>query len=130
MPILIRSIGPPADLGVPVVDHWRQTETGFAIAANPMGIERLPFKSGSPTVVMPGYDLRGPDEGGHESPGNLGAFATACPFPPGTLPTLWGAEARFHKGYLAHFPGYDEISAMRGLSMKTAMSSSWPAPMT
>jgi propionyl-CoA synthetase len=96
-------------LGVPVVDHWWQTETGFAIAANPMGIERLPFKSGSPTVVMPGYDLRVLDEGGHEvPPGNLGAIAIRLPLPPGTLPTLWGAEARFHKGYLAHFPGYYE----------------------
>jgi propionyl-CoA synthetase len=96
-------------LGVPVVDHWWQTETGFAIAANPLGIEALPFKSGSPTVPMPGYDLRVLDEGGHEvPPGTLGAIAIRLPLPPGTLPTLWGATGRFHKGYLAHFPGFYE----------------------
>jgi propionyl-CoA synthetase len=96
-------------LGVPVVDHWWQTETGYAIAANPMGIEPLPFKTGSATVAMPGYDIRVLDEGGHEvAPGTLGAIAIRLPLPPGTLPTLWGAEDRFHKGYLAHFPGFYE----------------------
>ncbi len=96
-------------LGVPVVDHWWQTETGYAIAANPLGIEALPFKSGSPTVPMPGYDLRVLDEGGHPvPPGTLGAMAIRLPLPPGTLPTLWGAEDRFHKGYLSHFPGFYE----------------------
>ena len=96
-------------LGVPVVDHWWQTETGYAIAANPLGIEALPFKSGSPTVPMPGYDLQVLDEGGHPvPPGTLGAMAIRLPLPPGTLPTLWGAEDRFHKGYLSHFPGFYE----------------------
>ncbi|QDL94161.1 propionyl-CoA synthetase (plasmid) [Paroceanicella profunda] len=96
-------------LGVPVIDHWWQTETGWAIAANPMGIEALPVKLGSPTVAMPGYDIRILDEGGHEVPrGTLGAVAVKLPLPPGTLSTLWNAEERFVKSYLSHFPGYYE----------------------
>ncbi|MDF2141508.1 propionyl-CoA synthetase [Paenirhodobacter sp. CAU 1674] len=96
-------------LGVPVVDHWWQTETGWAIAANPIGIEELPTKIGSPTVPMPGYDVQVLDEGGHPvEPGTLGAIAIKLPLPPGTLPTLWNAEARFKKSYLEHFPGYYE----------------------
>ncbi|MBE2275248.1 MAG: propionyl-CoA synthetase [Rhodobacteraceae bacterium] len=96
-------------LKVPVVDHWWQTETGWAIAANPMGIERLPVKLGSPSVPMPGYDVQVLDEGGHPvSPGTLGAIAVRLPLPPGTLPTLWNAEDRFRKSYLGHFPGYYE----------------------
>ncbi|MEZ5686620.1 MAG: propionyl-CoA synthetase [Paracoccaceae bacterium] len=96
-------------LGVPVVDHWWQTETGWAIAANPIGIEVLPTKIGSPTVPMPGYDVQVLDEGGHPvKAGELGAIAIKLPLPPGTLPTLWNAEARFKKSYLEHFPGYYE----------------------
>jgi propionyl-CoA synthetase len=96
-------------LGVPVVDHWWQTETGWAIAANPIGIEELPTKIGSPTVPMPGYDVQVLDEGGHPvEPGTLGAIAIKLPLPPGTLPTLGNAEARFKKSYLEHFPGYYE----------------------
>jgi propionyl-CoA synthetase len=96
-------------LKVPVIDHWWQTETGWAIAANPMGIEPLPVKIGSPSVAMPGYDVQVLDEGGHPvSPGTLGAIAVKLPLPPGTLPTLWNAEARFRKSYLDHFPGYYE----------------------
>ncbi|WP_353474850.1 propionate-CoA ligase PrpE [Salipiger sp. H15] len=96
-------------LGVPVIDHWWQTETGFAIAANPLGIEELPVKLGSPSVPMPGYDVRILDEGGHEvKDGELGAIAIKLPLPPGTLPTLWNAEDRFRKAYLTHFPGYYE----------------------
>ncbi len=96
-------------LGVPVIDHWWQTETGWAIAANPMGIEPLPVKLGSPSVAMPGYDVRILDEGGHPmKPGELGAIAVKLPLPPGTLPTLWNAEDRFRKSYLNHFPGYYE----------------------
>lgn len=96
-------------LGVPVIDHWWQTETGYAIAANPVGIEALPVKIGSPTLAMPGYDVRILDEGGHEVPlGTLGAIAVKLPLPPGTLPTLWNADARFRKSYLDHFPGYYE----------------------
>ncbi len=95
--------------GKPVYDHWWQTETGWTIAGNPVGIEPLPVKLGSPTVPMPGYDIRILDEGGHELPkGELGAIAVKLPLPPGTLPTLWNAEARFKKSYLEHFPGYYE----------------------
>ncbi|PPB81845.1 propionyl-CoA synthetase [Albidovulum inexpectatum] len=96
-------------LKVPVIDHWWQTETGWAIAANPIGIEELPVKIGSPSVAMPGYDVEVLDEGGHPvPPGTLGAIAVRLPLPPGTLPTLWNAEERFRKSYLSHFPGYYE----------------------
>ena len=96
-------------LGVPVVDHWWQTETGWAIAANPIGIEVLPTKPGSPSVPMPGYDVQVLDEGGNPvPPGTLGAIAIRLPLPPGTLPTLWNAEDRFRKSYLEHFPGHYE----------------------
>ncbi|WP_424969365.1 propionate-CoA ligase PrpE [Dinoroseobacter sp. S76] len=96
-------------LGVPVIDHWWQTETGWAIAANPMGIEHLPVKIGSPSVAMPGYDVQVLDEGGHPvEPGTLGAIAIKLPLAPGTLPNLWNAEARFVKSYLTTFPGYYE----------------------
>ncbi|MDX5358037.1 MAG: propionyl-CoA synthetase [Rhodobacterales bacterium] len=98
-----------AKLGVPVIDHWWQTETGWAIAANPVGVELLPVKLGSPSVAMPGYDVQVLDEGGHPvAPGTLGAIAVKLPLPPGTLPTLWNAEDRFRKSYLSHFPGYYE----------------------
>ena len=96
-------------VGVPVIDHWWQTETGYAIAANPLGLGALPVKIGSPTVPMPGFDVHILDEAGHQvSPGTLGAIAIRLPLPPGCLPTLWNAEARFHKSYLAQFPGYYE----------------------
>jgi len=96
-------------LRVPVIDHWWQTETGWAIAANPLGIEALPVKIGSPAVAMPGYDVRILDEGGHPAPpGALGAIAVKLPLPPGTLPTLWNAEARYRSSYLRQFPGYYE----------------------
>ncbi len=96
-------------LKVPVIDHWWQTETGWPIAANPLGIEALPVKLGSPSVALPGYDVQVLDEGGHPlPPGTLGAVAIRLPLPPGTLPTLWNAEGRFRKAYLEHFPGYYE----------------------
>jgi propionyl-CoA synthetase len=96
-------------LRVPVVDHWWQTETGWPITANPVGIEALEIPSGSPGVPMPGYDLRVLDEGGHEVPaGSLGAIALRLPLPPGCLPTLWGADERFRRAYLDHFPGFYE----------------------
>ncbi len=96
-------------VGVPVIDHWWQTETGYAIAANPLGLGALPVKIGSPTVPMPGFDVQVLDEGGHPtSPGTLGAIAIKLPLPPGCLPTLWNAEDRFVKSYLTHFPGYYE----------------------
>jgi len=95
--------------GKPVYDHWWQTETGWTIAGNPAGIEALPVKIGSPTVAMPGYDVRILDEAGQEMPaGELGAIAIKLPLPPGTLPTLWNAEDRFAKSYLTTFPGYYE----------------------
>jgi propionyl-CoA synthetase len=94
-------------LNVPVIDHWWQTETGWPMAANPVGVEMLPVKLGSPAVPMPGYDVQVLDEGGHPVPaGTLGAIVAKLPLPPGTLPTLWNAESRFVKSYLDPFPGY------------------------
>ncbi|MFQ6549696.1 propionyl-CoA synthetase [Aestuariibius sp. 2305UL40-4] len=96
-------------LGVPVIDHWWQTETGYTIAGNPLGLGLLPVKIGSPAVPMPGYDVHILGDDGHDlPPGDLGAIAIKLPLPPGTLPTLWHAEERFRKSYLDHFPGYYE----------------------
>ena len=96
-------------MGVPVYDHWWQTETGYTIAGNPAGIEALPVKIGSPTVAMPGYDVQILDDAGHPvAAGELGAIAIKLPLPPGTLPTLWNAGDRFEKSYLNTFPGYYE----------------------
>lgn len=99
-------------LGVPVIDNWWQTETGWPITANPVGIEKLPVKYGSSTVPMPGYDIHILDEGGHEveDANTLGAVAIKLPLPPGALPTLWGNDERFKASYLNHFPGYYETS--------------------
>ena len=96
-------------LGVPVVDHWWQTETGYSIAANPLGLEEMPVKLGSPTVPMPGYDVRVLGDDGHEvEAGKMGAIAIKLPLPPGTLSGLWQAEARYKSAYLETFPGYYE----------------------
>ncbi|MDG1129071.1 MAG: propionate-CoA ligase PrpE [Paracoccaceae bacterium] len=96
-------------LKVPVIDHWWQTETGWPIAANPLGLDPLPVKIGSPSVALPGWDVQILDEAGHPMPaGTLGAIAVKLPLPPGTLPTLWNAEDRYRKSYLSHFPGYYE----------------------
>ncbi len=96
-------------LGVPVIDHWWQTETGWTIVGNPMGIEQLPIKVGSPSVPMPGYDVKILDNDGNELlRGELGAVAIKLPLPPGSLPTLWNAEERFKKSYLSTFPGFYE----------------------
>ena len=94
-------------LSIPVVDHWWQTETGWSIAANPMGVEALPLKPGSATVPMPGYDVRilRPD-GSECDPGEEGAICVRLPLPPGTLPTLWGDDDRFVASYLSAFPGH------------------------
>jgi len=94
-------------LGVPVIDHWWQTETGWAIAANPVGVEQLTLKAGSPTVPMPGYDVQilHPDGSACE-PGEEGAICIRLPLPPGTLPTLWGDDARYEASYLCEHPGY------------------------
>jgi propionyl-CoA synthetase len=98
-------------LGVPVIDHWWQTETGWSIAANPVGLGLLPVKHGSPTVPMPGYDVRVLDEGGHEvKRGQLGAICVKLPLPPSCLPTLWNADERFRKAYLTTFPGFYETA--------------------
>ena len=96
-------------LDKPVLDHWWQTETGWTIAGNPMGLELMPVKIGSPSVAMPGYHVQILGEDGHPVPdGELGAIAVKLPLPPGTLPTLWDAEDRFRKSYLTTFPGYYE----------------------
>ncbi|AIX99628.1 acyl-coenzyme A synthetase [Arthrobacter sp. PAMC 25486] len=94
-------------LGVPVVDHWWQTETGWAIVGNPRGMELLPLKAGSPTLPMPGYDLRIVDGLGAPVPaGEEGNIVLGLPLPPGTLPTLWRDDARFVDSYLGAFPGF------------------------
>ena len=96
-------------LDVPVIDHWWQTETGWSIAANCMGIEPLPVKPGSPTRPVPGWDLQVLDaEGQRVEAGTIGALAAKLPLPPGTLPGLWNAEQRFRASYLETFPGYYE----------------------
>ena len=91
----------------PVIDHWWQTETGWAIAGNPVGLGQLPVKHGSPTVPMPGYDLRVVDEACKEVPrGKMGSLVVKLPLPPSCLPTLWQADDRMTESYLAEFPGY------------------------
>jgi len=100
-----------AHVGVPVIDHWWQTETGWPIAANPLGLGIMPIKPGSPTVPMPGYEVHVLDEGGHQVPrGQLGAICIKLPLPPACLPTLWQADARFTEAYMTHFPGYYETA--------------------
>ena len=96
-------------LKVPVIDHWWQTETGWSICANPVGIEMLPVKLGSPSVPMPGYeiDILGED-GSIKAAGDLGAIAVKLPLPPSCLPTIWRADAAFIEKYLTTFPGYYE----------------------
>jgi propionyl-CoA synthetase len=96
-----------AQLGVPVIDHWWQTETGHPISQNPIGLGQLPVKYGSPAVPMPGYDVRVLDDAGHPVPnGTLGNVVIKLPLPPGCLPTLWHADERFRQAYLSEFPGY------------------------
>ncbi|MGL5733970.1 MAG: AMP-binding protein, partial [Beijerinckiaceae bacterium] len=98
-------------LGVPVIDHWWQTETGWCIAGNPMGLGLLPVKYGSPTVAMPGYAIEILDEGGKPvADGTMGTIAVKLPLPPGALPTLYQADERFRESYLAQFPGYYSTS--------------------
>lgn len=91
----------------PVIDHWWQTETGWAIAGNPLGLGMLPVKHGSPTVAMPGYDVRIVDEQVKEVPaGKMGSIVVKLPLPPSCLPTLWQQDDRFKESYLSEFPGY------------------------
>ena len=94
-------------LQVPVIDHWWQTETGWPVAANCLGIEQLPVKPGSPTRAVPGWDLKVLDPQGQEiAPGQIGAIVARLPMPPGTAPTLWNADERFKTAYLEAYPGY------------------------
>jgi propionyl-CoA synthetase len=94
-------------LGRPVIDHWWQTETGWAIAANCAGIERLPVKPGSPTRPVPGWDVQVLDElGNRAGPDQEGAVVVRLPLPPGSLPTLWQADQRYVDAYLTRYPGY------------------------
>ena len=94
-------------LGVPVVDHWWQTETGWCIAGNPLGIERFQIKYGSATKALPGWDVRALDISNNEvKRGDIGAISVKLPLPPGTLTTLWNADARFVKSYMTDYPGY------------------------
>jgi len=96
-------------LGVPVIDHWWQTETGWSIAANCLGIELAPVKPGSVGHAAPGWEVRALDENSCDvAPGDVGAIACKLPLPPGTLPGLWNAEERFRSSYLETFPGYYE----------------------
>ncbi|PVB62546.1 propionyl-CoA synthetase [Labrenzia sp. 011] len=98
-------------LQVPVIDHWWQTETGWCIVGNPLGLGQLPVKPGSPTVPMPGYDVQVLDDAGHPLGTNtLGNIVIKLPLPPGALPTLWNADKRFFDSYLAEFPGYYKTS--------------------
>ena len=98
-------------LKVPVVDHWWQTETGWCIAGNPVGLGLLPVKHGSPTVPMPGYTVHVVDEAAKPLPPNtMGSIVIKLPMPPGCLPTLWNQDDRFREAYLTEFPGYYKTS--------------------
>ncbi len=94
-------------LGVPVIDHWWQTETGWSICANCLGIEQLPVKDGSPTKAVPGWDLHVLDDSGcRVAAGKIGTLAVKLPLPPGTFPALWNARQRHFDSYLKEFDGY------------------------
>ncbi len=96
-------------LNVPVIDHWWQTETGWAIASNCLGIEALPVKAGSVACAVPGWDVHVLDsDGADASPGQVGAIVCKLPMPPGTLPGLWQANDRYRQSYLEKFPGFYE----------------------
>ena len=98
-------------IGVPVIDHWWQTETGWAIVGNCRGIEELPVKEGSPTKALPGYDVHVVNEEGTELPaGTEGNIVIKLPLPPGNLVTLWRNDERFVKSYMTKFPGYYDTS--------------------
>jgi propionyl-CoA synthetase len=98
-------------LGTPVIDHWWQTETGWPIAGNPLGLGALPVKHGSPTVPMPGWDVQVVDEGAKPVSANtMGSIVVKLPLPPGALPTLWHADDRFRESYLSAFPGFYNTS--------------------
>ncbi len=95
------------NLGIPVIDHWWQTETGWAICANPIGIHKFPVKEGSPTKPAPGWNVQVVDPDNQPiKPGDIGALVVKLPLPPGSLPTLWNNDERFLESYLEEFPGY------------------------
>jgi propionyl-CoA synthetase len=94
-------------LKVPVIDHWWQTETGWCIAGNPLGLGKLPVKPGSATVPMPGYAIDVVDEANKKVSANtIGSLVIKLPMPPGALPTLWHQDKRMRESYLEEFPGY------------------------
>ena len=98
-------------LKVPVIDHWWQTETGWCIAGNPVGLGLLPVKHGSPTVPMPGYQVEVVDEAAKPLPaGTMGSIVIKLPMPPGCLPTLWQQDERCREAYFNEFPGYYKTS--------------------
>jgi propionyl-CoA synthetase len=101
-----------AKLGVPVIDHWWQTETGWAIAANCVGLHAFPVKEGSPTRPAPGWNLQVMDPETHQPAkvGDIGALVVKLPLPPGSLPTLWNNDAGFLKSYLHEYPGFYETA--------------------
>jgi acyl-coenzyme A synthetase/AMP-(fatty) acid ligase len=93
--------------GIPIIDHWWQTETGWSICTNMAGVELLATKAGSPTLPAPGYDLRILDEAGQElGPNQEGSIVVKAPLPPGTFPTVWGDHARFEESYWSQYPGF------------------------
>ena len=94
-------------LGVPVIDHWWQTETGWAIAGNPVGLGMFEVRAGAAGRAMPGWDVQVLDDDGRPVPsGETGAIVCRLPMPPGSAPTIWNAERRFHEAYLQRFPGF------------------------
>jgi propionyl-CoA synthetase len=94
-------------LGVPVIDHWWQTETGWSIVGNPVGLGLLPVKPGSPTVPLPGYDVQVVDDSARPvETGQMGSLVVKLPLPPGCLPTLWKQDAQMVQSYLSEFPGF------------------------
>ncbi|MEW5909419.1 MAG: AMP-binding protein, partial [Thermodesulfobacteriota bacterium] len=94
-------------LNIPVIDHWWQTETGWVICANSMGLEHLPVKEGSPTKPAPGWNVKVVDSSNQlVKSGEIGALVVKLPLPPGSLPTLWNADDRYIDSYLKEFPGY------------------------
>jgi propionyl-CoA synthetase len=98
-------------LKIPVIDHWWQTETGWAIAANCVGLHQLPIKPGSPTKAAPGWNIQVLDPNGNNvAPGEIGAIVIKLPLPPGTLPTLWEKDQIYIDKYLKTFPGYYETA--------------------
>jgi propionyl-CoA synthetase len=101
------TLGRYRNLARPVIDHWWQTETGWPMAANCLGLELLPIKPGSPTKPVPGYEIRVLDDEGRELPaGETGAICVRLPLPPGSSPTLWGSDERFIEAYLSRYPGW------------------------